>query len=189
MRPLVYLSGPITGLDFKGCTDWREYARMRLDDLGIEGLSPMRGKEFLADCGTIEDGTQEVLTNFMSQDAAIVTRDRWDTTRADFMLVNLLDAKRVSIGTVIELGWADAARIPVILIMEPKGNIHEHAFVRQLSGYRVETVDDALHLLGAALAPPAPNQRGVFLRWTPADAEGMHVRPGGVVLRTNGKPL
>lgn len=149
-RPLVYLSGPITGCTYEGCTDWREYARAHLDLMGADGLSPMRGKEYLAGKGDILDGMSAVVSNFMSQDAAIVTRDRWDTTRCDFLLVNLLGAKAISIGTMIEIGWADAARKPVILVMEPAGNIHEHAFVRQLSGYRVDTLEAALKLLAAA---------------------------------------
>lgn len=152
MKPTVYLSGPITGCTYEGCTDWRDFARQFLAEFGVDGLSPMRGKEFLRGKGTITDGMQEVISNFMSQDAAIVTRDRWDTTRCDFMLVNLLGAERVSIGTMIELGWADAARVPVVLVMEPSGNIHEHAFVRQLSGYRVDTLEAGLDLLLAALA-------------------------------------
>lgn len=151
----VYLSGPITGLTYEGSTDWREYARRRLAELDIEGLSPMRGKEFLKNAGTITDNMQAVLEHAMSQDAAIVTRDRWDTTRCDFMLVNLLGAERVSIGTIVELGWADLARRPVVLVMEVKGNVHEHAFVRQLSGYRVETLDEGIDLIGTALAQVA----------------------------------
>ncbi len=119
----VYLSGPITGLDYKGCTDWREYARTWLADLNIEGLSPMRGKEYLEGKG------------------------------CDFMLCNLLGAKQVSIGTMIELGWADLSRTPVVLVMEPSGNIHEHAFVRQLAGYRVDSLEAGLDLIGAAMAP------------------------------------
>ena len=148
---LVYLSGPITGLTFEGCTDWREHVRVRLAEHGIEGLSPMRGKEYLAGKGTILDGSSAVVSNFMSQDRAIVTRDRWDTTRADFVFCNLIGAPQVSIGTMIELGWADAARVPVILCMEPKGNIHEHAFVRELSGYRCDSVDAGLDLVLAAM--------------------------------------
>lgn len=147
----VYLSGPISGLTYEGCTDWREYAIQKLAELDVEGLSPMRGKEYLRGKGAITDGMSAVISNFMSQDAAIVTRDRWDTTRCDFVLMNLLGAKIVSIGTMIELAWADAARVPVILVMEPAGNIHEHPFVRQLSGYRVDTLDAAFDLIGAAM--------------------------------------
>lgn len=28
----VYLAGPITGLDYKGCNDWREYAKSKLKE-------------------------------------------------------------------------------------------------------------------------------------------------------------
>lgn len=153
-RPLVYLSGPITGLSFAAGTDWREHARRRLDDFGITGLSPLRGKDYLSGRGEIFD--RMAAEEAASQDAALVARDRFDTTRADFMLCNLLDAKQVSIGTMVELGWADAARVPVVLVMEPLGNIHEHAFVRQLAGYRVKRLDDAIDLIVAALAPVPP---------------------------------
>lgn len=152
MRGTVYLSGPITGLAYEGCTDWRDFARKRLADMGIEGLCPMRGKDYLRGKDTITDRMQEGLERAMSQDAAIVTRDRWDTTRCDFVLVNLLGAKTVSIGTVIEIGWADLARKPVVLVMEPSGNPHEHAFIRQLTGYRVTTLDEGLDLIGTAMA-------------------------------------
>lgn len=151
MQNTVYLSGPITGLTFNNCTDWRDYARKALKRHSIQGISPMRGKEYLANAGIITDGQPAVLANAMSQDQAIVTRDRWDTSRCDFMLCNLLGAKSVSIGTMVEIGWADAYRVPVVLVMEPAGNIHEHAFVRQLSGYRVETLDEGLELIAAAL--------------------------------------
>lgn len=153
MRSTVYLSGPITGLEYGACTDWREYARQQLDTYNIEGLSPMRGKEFLDGLGVIDGEMQAVMENAMTQGRAIVGRDRWDTTRCDFMLVNLLGAKRVSIGTVVELGWADAARRPVVLVMEPKGNVHEHEFVRQLAAYHVDSLDAGIDLIVSALAP------------------------------------
>ena len=45
---LVYLAGPITGVDYGSCTDWRKYAKSKLAEDGIMGVSPMRGKENLA---------------------------------------------------------------------------------------------------------------------------------------------
>lgn len=152
MSKSVYLSGPITGLTYQGCTSWRDITTGYLSHYEIEGVSPMRGKDFLEGKGEIVDGMAEVLSNAMSQDLSIVTRDRFDTSRCDMMLCNLLGAKTVSIGTMVELGWADAYRKPVVLVMEPFGNIHEHAFVRQLSGYRVETLEEGLALVAAALS-------------------------------------
>ena len=150
----VYLSGPITGCTYEGCVDWREAIAAKLKAHGIAGMSPMRGKDYLKDAGVIDDATASIFTQAIGRDPAIVARDRYDTTKSDFMLVNLLGATRVSIGTMIELGWADAARVPVVLVMEPTGNIHEHGFVRQLSSYRVETIDAAVDLLIAALGEP-----------------------------------
>ena len=37
----------------------------------------------------------------------IVTRDRWDVAKADVVLMNLVGATQVSIGTMVELGWAE----------------------------------------------------------------------------------
>lgn len=39
MEKIVYLAGPITGLDYNDCTDWREYAKKELEKWGIIGLS------------------------------------------------------------------------------------------------------------------------------------------------------
>ncbi len=49
---------------------------------------------------------------------AIIGRDRADCTRADLIIMNLLGAKKVSIGTMVELGWSDMARKPESLLCE-----------------------------------------------------------------------
>lgn len=43
MRYLLYLAGPITGLTYAECTDWRDWVRAQLPP-DIVGLSPMRGR-------------------------------------------------------------------------------------------------------------------------------------------------
>jgi nucleoside 2-deoxyribosyltransferase len=70
----------------------------------------------------------------------------------DIMLANLLGAKKVSIGTIGEFFWADAYRKPVIAVMEKEGNPHEHAMIRELTGFRVETLEEGLAVAGAVLA-------------------------------------
>lgn len=150
----VYLSGPITGLTFGGATDWREYAKAQLEPAGIAGISPLRAKEYLAKlAGPISaHGRDYASMGVMSTPPSVVTRDRFDTTSADVMLMNLLGAERISIGTMVELGWADSARVPVVGVMEPDGNVHDHMFVSQLIGFRVTTLDEALHVVKAILA-------------------------------------
>lgn len=148
----VYLAGPITGLSYGGATDWRKYAIESLAKDGIEGISPMRAKDYLANLETISGhGKDYAHMGVMSTPAAVITRDRFDTQRVDVVLMNLLGAKAVSIGTMVELGWADAARVPVVGAIEPEGNPHEHMFVSTLIGFKVPSLNEALDVIKAIL--------------------------------------
>ena len=153
MRGTVYLAGPITGLTYEGCTDWRQFARTKLLESNIEGISPMRAKEYLAGIGEISGhGRDYFATSVISQPHSVVTRDRFDTTRVDVVLMNLLGAKAVSIGSMVELGWADAARVPVVVVREEPGSgVHDHMFVSALAGYTVSTLEEGLHVVRAIL--------------------------------------
>jgi nucleoside 2-deoxyribosyltransferase len=152
MPSKVYLAGPIAGLMYGEATDWREHARSRLSQFGIIGLSPMRGKEFLASvAGPLtadEDAHSSLGPIYTSR--GIMTQDRWDATRCDVMLVNLLGAKTVSIGTMMELAWADLSRIPTVVAMEP-GNIHQHPMVAEAIDFRHATLDGAIQNVLAML--------------------------------------
>lgn len=138
---LVYLAGPISGLTYDGATSWRQYAMQQLKP--IVGLSPMRGKDYLQDVTDL--APEGYADSVLSSSKGITARDRFDTLRADVIIMNLLGAERVSIGTMIELGWADSKRIPVICAMEP-GNPHEHAMVAETISFRVNTLDEAIEL-------------------------------------------
>ena len=149
---LCYLAGPISGLSYGACTDWREYVKLALEPYGITGLSPMRGKDYLAGLQSISaDGRDYANLGVLSLPSGVTARDRYDTQRADVVLMNLLSATRISIGTMIEAGWADAARRPIVLVMEP-GNPHEHMILETVAGYRVSTLEDGLHVVKAILS-------------------------------------
>lgn len=150
---LVYLAGPITGCDYEGCTDWRETVKAALAPAAIKAVSPMRGKEYLKSIGTIS-GTGEEYAHLgpISLPRGVMTRDRWDATRCNVLLVNLLGASRVSIGTVMEIAWADLSRIPVICVMEDQGNPHEHMMISEAIGYRVNNMEQAVHIIKAMAA-------------------------------------
>src|SRR3989344_298931 len=146
---LVYLAGPISGLDYNGCNDWREEAVKKLDEWGIAGLSPMRYKNYLSDEKVISDEYNTTL----SCSRGLTTRDRFDSMRCDIFLANLFGAKQISIGTMIEFGWADSARRPIVTVIEKQGNTHEHSIVRELTGFRVETLEEGLYVARAILNP------------------------------------
>lgn len=148
---LVYLAGPITGLTYADGQDWRTYAAQELP-VEIRAMSPLRGKDVeLSRVGIIhncnESGTP------LTRSRGIMTRDFMDCTRADAVLVNLLGAKSVSIGTVMEIAWAYMARIPVVVAIEKISNLHDHSMIRESIGFRVETLEDAIKTVEAVLMP------------------------------------
>jgi nucleoside 2-deoxyribosyltransferase len=145
----VYLAGPITGLTFEGCTDWRNTVRDAVHE-NIQTLSPLRGKQYLqerciAGNGVVGMSYEEYP---LSSKRGINTRDHWDVLRCDVVFVNFLGAEKVSIGTVMEIAWAHAYKKPVIIVME-KGNIHEHAMLDECTGFRVETLQAGIDVLEA----------------------------------------
>ncbi|RDJ35327.1 MAG: hypothetical protein DWQ19_10965 [Crenarchaeota archaeon] len=167
MKYLAYLAGPITGCSFDECVDWREYMIKKLPS-EIVGLSPMRGKTYLEDVekiadsydhsagqgfGVIKQTSVSHLSHVMSCMRGITTRDFNDCRRSDVIVVNLLGAEKVSIGTVMEIAWAKAFNIPLVLIMEEKGNVHEHAMVNECTGFRVKTCDEAIDVATMLLLP------------------------------------
>ena len=213
MDSTVYLAGPISGCDYEGATDWREYATQELGRYGIKGLSPMRAKEYLKNVtqklehpypvGTrvrhIDRGMKGEITKIskhrgrhwtywidwgghqmpypsheiepltadvgfsstceeyghlspLSGPRGIMTRDRFDATRCDVLLVNLLGATKVSIGTMMELAWADLKRTPIVLCIEPTGNVHEHCMVNEATGFRCASLAEGLDVVRAILS-------------------------------------
>lgn len=102
----------------------------------------------LGDC-EIQAGTKPAV-EAMSTPKGVVTRDKFDSTRCSVLLVNLLGAKKVSIGTCVEIGWANANDIPIVLVME-KENCHNHAFIRESANFITDSLDDGMYIVKAIL--------------------------------------
>lgn len=151
MRGTVYLAGPISGLSYEGATDWRNDVCVELAEFGITGLSPMRHKEYLLGETTLADAYDDDPLKALSTSKAITTRDRWDCQRADLVLMNLAGATKVSIGSMIEIGWADAARVPIVGVLG-EDDLHYHAMVRECLGWVVPTLEEAVDITIAVLA-------------------------------------
>jgi nucleoside 2-deoxyribosyltransferase len=152
MQKTIYLAGPITGLDYQGCTEWRESFSEQLKDMSngnIVGLSPMRGKTYLQNVGVIGHGNEKY--GILSGGKSIVCRDYYDVRTCDAIVMNLLGAKKVSIGSMFEVAWAHAHSKPLILVIESdrQDNIHHHDMLHEMAGYTVDNLDDALYILGA----------------------------------------
>lgn len=148
---LVYAAGPITGASYTAATEWRNRLATELNrEASIHVLSPMRAKKHLEGEVSLKQTYDD---HPLSCARGIMTRDSNDCRRSDLIVVHLLGATRVSIGTVMEIAWAHAYRIPLVLIMEPKGNIHDHPMIREAAGYIVSTLEEAVAVIKAVLLP------------------------------------
>jgi hypothetical protein len=143
----VYLAGPITGCNYGECTDWRKFATEQLENVNIKGLDPMRCKDYLANETSLGNDYESPL----SCSRGIMTRDSWDCTRCNVLLVNLLGATKVSLGTVMEIAWAWNTRTPIIVVIEPEGNPHDHAMIREAIGFRAQSLEEGLAIAKAIL--------------------------------------
>lgn len=148
----IYLAGPIAGLTYSEATHgWRQEVSNALAGTGIQCYSPMRGKVFLKDhAGPI--GKEGYEQHPMSRMQGILGRDRNDVMEADLIFMNVQGAKSVSIGTTVELGWADAFRKPIVLVTDKEGP-HNHAFFTGLATYVCHDVATAIDCTKALLLP------------------------------------
>lgn len=143
----VYLAGPMKGLSYKQAAEWRNYIANNIRE-DIECLNPFRGKTYLSN----EIILKPIYDTYaLSNSKAITTRDRFDAQRCDVLLVNFLEAKDVSIGTCMEIAWADSVRTPIVLVMEKEGNPHDHPMITECAGFRVDSLDDAIELINNIL--------------------------------------
>ncbi len=145
MTSRVYLSGPIEGLTYTEATTWRDQVGGLLHRSGVIVHDPMRGRVYRDPDArvTVHRPLHEVVVSVdpsMDTDRGITIRDHRDTVHSDLLFVNLLYATKVSIGTVIEVAWAWDRRIPVLAVMEPHFNPHEHPMFREMISYRVPDV-------------------------------------------------
>ncbi len=144
MNRKVYLSGPITGLTYEDAVEWTNYAKTMLANFGIDGFRPLRGESY----GGI---ALPVITNQRNRECII--RDRYDVMTSDCILVNLFGANKPSFGTYTEIAWAFLLQKPVVLVMENKGNLHEHGFLQEMVSHRTDDLDEGIDYVKTILLP------------------------------------
>lgn len=53
---------------------------------------------------------------------------------------------------MIEIGWIDILRKPLIVVMK-QGNIHDHGMIHEIAAYTVPTIEEAVDLAVKILIP------------------------------------
>lgn len=148
----VYLAGGIGGLDWDSATEWRDWITKELAKYDLLGISPMRAKEMLEGVDVL-DKEEHMNIHPILTPKAMTTRDRWDITRAHMIIMNLLDEKRLSAGTCIEMGWADMTRTPIILACQEGGYYDKHPLVHDICGFKVRNLKDTVEIARRILLP------------------------------------
>lgn len=161
----VYLAGPITGLSYDEARNgWRKEFYNKINP-SIDCYSPMRYKSKEIKGEQKLEGTPDMyFDSLFSSAKGITCRDEFDVRKCDVIVANFLGAKKASLGTAIEFGWAHAIKTPIVMIIEDydgdeeedKGNPknpHHHAMMFEMSGYVVHSVDDAVKVIEALLTP------------------------------------
>lgn len=152
----VYLSGPITGMDYGNARfGWRKVFAEGLGE-GIVPLSPMRHEGHLAEMKTAM--SVEALKKFekeknhiFSHPKMIVSKDMLDIEQCDLVVVNLLGAERVSQGTVWEMGYAKGKGKQIVVITD-KDNVHTSPFVTESANVVVDNLQDAVNITNSLLS-------------------------------------
>ena len=154
MTQYIYLSGQITGATYEEARyGWRSDVTRAVDHMfggRVKCLSPMRCKAHLAN---VQDAQSLSpfgdATHPLSTPDAIVARDRMDTKRASLVFLNYLGMKKISFGCAVELGWADAFGVPVLVCIEPEGNPNDHAMLvgGGMTGWRCTSLEQGLEVV------------------------------------------
>lgn len=151
MKKSVYLAGPIHGQTYKSASGWRSDAATLFKEMEVDVWDPFRGYRSLRHKGADVLHHTDIESIQGVSNAAAMTRDLEDINRADLVLMNLSGVDKVSIGTMVELGWAAKHRTPVISILLP-GEIHDHPFVREMT-HVTESLRDGIDLARFMLCP------------------------------------
>lgn len=82
----------------------------------------------------------------------VVDRNKHIIQSSDVVLANFLSSDRASIGSIGELFWANAFRIPIVIVREPSGNVHDHAMLNAIASVVTSSLEDGceavLNILG-----------------------------------------
>ena len=103
-KKALFLAGPLTGVSYSDALDWRKYVESKLP-ADVIAFSALRGKRHVTKECVLKDAYPEHL---LSTPQGTITRDRYDVSRCDALFVNFLNSDEVSIGTIMEMAWADA---------------------------------------------------------------------------------
>lgn len=146
----VYLAGPIAGCTEGEAKDWRDYVCADLSGSGIVGISPLRCEPPQKDgLGYADPLKLEGIDPMFGTARAISSKNIMDVQVCDLVLAFLprvMNEKRPSYGTVVEMAWAKWADKPVILVTDDP-YVAKHPVINVCAGWVLGSLDEALKVI------------------------------------------
>lgn len=139
----IYLAGPISGLSYDEVTDFFTSKYEKLKDF-YDITHPMLGKDYLRN--ELEFKAHGY-GNPISTNHSITLTDFWRVDQSDILFIDFSSGvDRVSIGGVAEMSRAFAKNKLIITVL-PDNNIHNHAFILEMSTTIFKTNEEAIDYL------------------------------------------
>lgn len=139
----------MAGLTWRQALEWREELEKSLED-HWNIINPVKMQQVGVNLDDL------IVTSSQKDDklllahtaTGICAQDEFFIDRSDWLLCNFLNATKISIGTVWEIGYAWAKGKKILTVLEP-GSIHDHQFIRRRSHVFTSDFEEALEFLAA----------------------------------------
>jgi nucleoside 2-deoxyribosyltransferase len=141
----IYLAGSMTHLTWREALTWRKEVESELSSRW-KLINPVRAQV------KPEQMDEVIVSPFQGEDkkldlwvtaTGMTAQDEFYIDQSDWILCYLLNAKKVSIGTVWELGYGWGTGKKILTVLEPK-SIHDHPFVRRRSHVFTPSLEEAI---------------------------------------------
>ena len=139
----VYLAGPITDISNQTALSWREYAEEHFKKYNIHALSPLR---FVLENQFPND-------TWIYDDKYITMQCKNDIIQCDAVLVNFIGANvnKISVGTVIEIAWADILNKPVVTVLDETFK-YNYGLLKNITQVKTFDINTGINMIKALLA-------------------------------------
>jgi nucleoside 2-deoxyribosyltransferase len=144
MKPIVYLAGPVLGTTHSEARAWRQEAAEVFADIGILAISPVRAE---APADGIRYGFGDQVHG---GPLAIASKNFFDVGSCDIVFAFMPHQDHVSIGTLLEIGYAKAMGKLVVLVTDD-AYLLRHPVIRGCCGWIVEDFQAGLLIVGDLL--------------------------------------
>lgn len=148
MTRTVYLAGSVAGCTAGEAKNWRANVSEKLAAHFIKGISPLRCEPLIG-----ERYELSYLDPCFGTPKSIYSKNMLDVRNCDMVLCYMpkeLNERRLSIGTLLELGWAHVLEKPTILVTDYLFLLN-HPLVQGSSSWILATLDEAVETIVGVL--------------------------------------